>query len=745
MNNQLQIYRGDELALQNGLLTTGARDGGEDRIDLQGLLGTLRRRRLLFAAVFLAIVAMGVVLTLRQTPAYTAAATVVIETARERLTPGNDQVVQETGAGAAVVDTEVQVIQSNELANQVASSLKLDQALRFDPNQQPVSRRARLLSWFGGSGSTPVPQRAIDAQAQREYVINILKGGLTVTRTGTTYALTISYTANDPRFAALIANEYARQYTQAALLRKQRASTNAITFLTQRVGELRQQAQVDTRAVQQYRIRNNLLSANASQLTEQEVSTYNQQIATARASAAEEQARLATARRQLRGGSNGEDVGAALESGVISSLKTQRAGLTVQLAELTTRYGARHPDVIKAQNQLADVNRSIQAETTNVVSNLSAKQAIANQRLGSVAGSLGQARGTLQTSNQALVGFDDLTRKAQASQGMYEAYLDRLKQTAAQEGTERADARIVTWAQTPERPSSPNIPLNVFLSVMLGIGAGLASAFVTELAFRGMTTGEDVESRLGVPYLGAVPLAKSVFKSKLPPLDALLERPQSAFAESFRSLLASISHSLDAVTQVVTITSALPQEGKSTIAAGLARIAAIDGERVVLLDCDQRRRSVNKLVPTPRPVGLFEVLRGEATIDDALVLDEPSGAWLLPLNSRRVEPGEHFTGQAMRQLLDDLRERFTLIVIDSAPVLPIADSRVLATMADATVVVARWRKTSDHAVRSALRLLPRRRVNIAGVVLSQVDARRQAKFGYGDPSYYYNQYKEYYT
>lgn len=745
MNNQLQIYRGDEFALQNAALSAGVRDNGADRLDVHSLIGTLRRRSLLFAAVFLAIVCLGLILTLKQTPMYTAAATVVIETARERLAPGNDQILQESGSGSAVIDTEVQVIQSNELANQVATALSLDQAMRFDPTQAPLGRRARIMSWFRDTdGNAPVPQRAIDAQAQREYVINILKAGLAVTRSGVTYALTISFTANDPRFAALIANEYAKQYSQQALLRKQRASTNAVKFLTGRVARLRAEAQTDMRAVQEYRVRNNLLSSNASELTEQEVSTYNQSLANARAAAAEEQARLATARQQLRGGSNGEDVGAALESGVISSLKTQRATLMGQLAELTTRYGPEYPDVIKAKNQLADVNRSIRTETANVVSNLSAKQAIANQRLGSVAGSLGQARGTLAASNQALVGFDDLTRKAQASQGLYEAYLDRLKQASAQEGTEQAEARTITWAQTPGEPSSPNIPLNLFLSVMLGLGAGLAAAFITELAFRGLTTGDDVEARLGIRYLGAMPLVKSVFKSKLPPLDALLDRPQSAFAESYRSLLASLSQSVDPVVQVVTVTSALPQEGKSTIAGGLARIAALDGEKVVLLDCDQRRRSVNKLVPSPREAGLFEVLRGEATIDEALVLDEPSGAWLLPLNNKRIAPGEHFTGKQMRRLLDDLRERFTLIVIDSAPVLPIADTRLLAAMADAVVMVVRWRKTPDHAVRSALKLLSPSRINLAGAVLTQVDLRRQAKFGYGDSTYYYNQYKEYY-
>jgi succinoglycan biosynthesis transport protein ExoP len=280
---------------------------------------------------------------------------------------------------------------------------------------------------------------------------------------------------------------------------------------------------------------------------------------------------------------------------------------------------------------------------------------------------------------------------------------------------------------------------------VLGLGAGLGAAFIAELSFRGLTTGEDVETRLGVPSLGGVPMLKSVMKWRGDPINALVKRPHSVFAESFRSLQTSISYSTDAVVQVVVVTSALPREGKSTIAAGLALTAAMDGQRVLLIDCDLRRRSVNRMVPEPPKASLIDVLRGDAKVEDALVQDAASGAWILPLNSKRVDPGDYFVGEPFRELLNELRGQFTYIVLDTAPVLPIADTRVLATLGDAVIFVARWRKTADDAVRSALRLLPRGRVNLTGVVLSQIDVRLQARFGYGDPTYYYSQYKEYYS
>lgn len=745
MNTSVQLYREDDLARQNLMLAGRGASAGGERLDLNGLIGTIRRRRTLFLCLALGIFLIGLILTLRQEPIYTATTTVVIETAREQLTPVGEAVLQDPAAATSpVVDTEVQVLLSNELANKVADALKLDQLPRYDAQLQRPGLRQRIRAAITGGGA-PTPERAYDPQAQREYVINALRNGLKVTREGLTYALEISFASPDPVFAAAVANEYGRQYTQQSLLRERHANANATVFLTKRIAELRKQAQKDTLAVQQYRIANNLLSTNASQLTEQEVSTYNQEVAAARAAAAEDRARLATARRQLSTGSKGDDVGEALSSGVVSSLRTQRAGLAVQLAELNTRYGPRHPDVVKAKEQLADLDGSIQKEIDRVISNLQAKTSVSGQRLGSIQGSLAGARGTLASSNRALVGFDDLTRRAEASQGLYETYLARLKQALAQEGTEQADARIITWAQVPTGPSSPNIPLNMFLAAVLGLGAGLAAAFIAELAFRGLTTGEDVESRLGLPYLGGVPLVKSVMKWKGSEADALVAHPHSAFAESFRSLHASIGYAIDAVPQVIAVTSALPQEGKSTIAAGLARMTALDGGDVVLVDCDLRRRGVNRLIAEEKPAGLIEVLRGQATLDEALVRDAATGAWLLPIGSRRIEPGDHFGGEPMRALIAALRARFATVILDTAPVLPIADARTLSTMADAVLFVVRWRKTADHAVTSALRLLPRGRAHLAGVVLSQLDARKQARFGFGDPTFYYNQYKSYYA
>lgn len=747
MNNEIALYPDPETTRQNILLAGRSKAAApEDRVNLNALLNILRRRRWLFLGIAGSVFLFVALLTYLQTPLYTATAQIVIDTVKEQVTPIQEQVLQDAAGeiSSAAVDTEVQVILSRELANKVVDALALDKAAAFDPSLTVPSKISRLKLWLFGT-PLPVSRRTYDTAAQRNFVIDVLTKNLQVVRTGVTYSLLINYSSADPNFSAVVANEYAKQYSKEALERKRQANLNALTFLSRRIETLRKQAQIDTQAVQQYRIANNLLSSTAAQLTEQEVSTYNQQVAAARAGAAEDAARLSTAQQQLRSGSKGDDVGEALGSPVISSLKTQRAQLGSQLADLKTKYGPRHPDVQKTQNQLADLDKSIQEEVNRVISNLQARVQVSNQRLASVNGSLGNARGTLATSNQALVGFDDLMRKAATSQGLYETYLSRYKEAAAQEGTEKADARVISWAQIPVWPSSPLVTLNVFLGILLGTGAGLAAAFLAELLFSGLTTGDEIETRLQVPYLGAIPLIGSLVRKAPPPIDAVILPEHVAFAETFRSLKTAVAYASDLHAQVVVVTSALPKEGKSTIAACLARVSAMENERVLLIDCDPHRRTVNGLVATPRDHGLIEVLRDDVPVSEALVLDEASGAWLLPLNRTRLTTGTSLAGPAMERLLNSLRADFSYIVIDAAPVLPVADTRSLAAMADATIFIARWRKTSDHAVRSAIKLLPRNRVNLAGVVLSRVDMRKQVRFGHGDASFYYDQYKEYYS
>jgi capsular exopolysaccharide synthesis family protein len=312
---------------------------------------------------------------------------------------------------------------------------------------------------------------------------------------------------------------------------------------------------------------------------------------------------------------------------------------------------------------------------------------------------------------------------------------------------EESDARVVSRAKIPIAPSSPKIALNLALGLLLGIGGGLGAAALAEMLDSGLATAEEVESRLDTPHLGSIPLLSSVTKEKhISPIDFVVERPLSSFAEAFRSLRASIVQSrVGAPVKVIAVTSALPGEGKTTTSAALGRALALGGSRVVVVDCDLRRRSLNTLIGAEPTQGLLELLNGEVTLDRVLHRDAGSTAVFLPLSKNHFTPKDVFDAPAMDKLLDQLRAHFDYVILDTAPVLPVADTRVLAPKADVVVLLSRWRKTPEKAIAAALKLIAASGAHVAGVALTQVDVKAQARYGYGDTYYYYGEYKRYYS
>ena len=728
-----------------------------DRVEFRSILTIFQRRLWLLLVVAGVIFGIAVIVTLTQTPTYTATARVMLDVDRQEVAPTEGGQSQQTAAQAsseAAIDTQVQVIRSRALAIQVVRDLGLDRDPEFNPAlSEPASspnlvERAKLAVRQGLDRATPPdarpnPPGSADA-AMDDIVDNVLRG-LSTERAGMSYAIDLFYSGPDPEKAARIANSFANLYTRYTLTQKVDENQQAVGLLDSRIEDLRQQAEQDTAAVQQYRIANNLLSSSGASLTEQEISAYNQQVTSARAQAAEDIARLNTARGQVRSGSAGDDVGEALGSPVVQSLRSQRAAVSAKVADLQGRYLPRHPEILTAQRELADIDSQIQAEINRVLSNLEAKARVSNERLASLQGSLGGARGSLRANNQAMVQLDELTRKAETSQSLYESYLARLGQTSAAEGTLRADSRVISAARTPLSPSAPNIILNLALGALVGLGAGVVVAYLAELMSSSFTTGDEVESRLGRSYLGSIPMVSSVEGAGNTPVDSVVTHPRSAFAESFRSLRTSLQFAGETDAQVVVITSSLPQEGKTTTSINLARSAALQGKSVLVIDGDLRKRGLNRLVKGNKSLGgLLEVLGGEVALKDAVILDEATGAMLLPVGKTTHDTADLLTGSAMDNLLVELRQTYDLVVIDAPPVLAIAEARGLAAKADAVVFVVRWRKTAEQAVRTALRLLPPDQTRIAGILLTRVDMRKQARFGYGDASYYYKQYKNYY-
>ncbi len=692
----------------------------QDRIDLRLLMSIFQRRRELVLACLLGGALLALIYSFAQPQLYLASADVVMNKRQADLVPGTSAQQDLSPIRSEEIETELKVIRSRTMAEETVKSLGL----------------ANDKEFAASIDAEPVRQNTGDLLATK------LLSSLKAERIENAYAIRISYTDTDPERAAAIANGVADNYASRAVNVDRAASEKNLKLLSEKIEALRAQAQSDFGAVQAFRISNGLLSAEATSLAEQETAAYGQQLAAARSQAAEDQGKS--------GSAQGAGVQAvALASPVLNSLRSQRATLSVKVAELSGRYLDGHPELTLARTSLADIDSQIAVEESRVMSGVStglaASASASSVRANMLEANLNAARSRLAHNNAALVGLDDLNRKAQASQQLYESYLARYKEILAKSGSEQADARVMTLARAPERPFSPNALLNLALGLVVGFLAGAGAAIAAESAFSGLTTSQDVETRLGVRYLASIPLLSSVDLRGMEPENAIIDVPGSAFTESIRGLIASARQTGKGHSQVVAITSALPGEGKTSIAAALARVAALAGERVIVIDCDLVRHHLSDILgcEKARP-GLREMVRGETKLGDAMVQDAKSTAQILPVTTQ-FERSERLLDKGnFHRMIAIMREHFDLIIFDTAPLLAFAETREIVSLADTVVIATLWRKTPDTAVQSALKLLPMHAIGAVGVALNRIDMKKQVRFGEGDATYYYNDFKAYY-
>lgn len=696
-------------------------------VDLSGLTARYARHIPLILTITAIVVVADVAFTWRQTPQYTASATVFYaprksEVSRDTNTAGNDEVARDQA-----VDTQVEVLRSPVLVDSVITALKLDKDPEF---------------------ASPPGNKPVDPALARDALVDRVTSALKVRRVGQTLLISIGYTNPSPSKAARIANAFAENYIARQVDVKLGTSRDSNILLNAQIDDMRQKLEAAETAVQQYKAANNLLGSDAGGglLTQQEISALNQQLATARASEAETVARYRAAQRQLRSGSNGEDVGEALGSQTITELRRQRAEVSRRVADLQGRYGPMHPDLKNAQLQLTDIDRQIQAEINRIMSNLSAQTEVARGATASIEGSLASTRSTLISGNAASVKLAELQRNADAARTLYQTVLTRVKETAAQQAVTQADSRIDSPATPPARPSSPNKPLNLLLGLLAGLGLGVVAAFIAERWNTKLTSMDEIENKLGLPFLGAVPTVTSSIAKPTTrnPADAVLAHPLSSFAEAFRGLGTTLVYGNGGVpVRIVALTSAVPEEGKTTTSICLTRVLAMGGTKVVLVDCDLRRRSLNVMFSNEPEVGLIEILEGKATIEQAALLDEKSGAYVIPLTKNSHMAKSPFASAAMDQFLEDLKARFELVVLDTPPLLPVVDTRVLAQKVDALALLVRWRTTPLRAVRAAIHELEAVNAPITGVALTLVNVAAR-NYSYGYQAYYNKDFKKYY-
>jgi uncharacterized protein involved in exopolysaccharide biosynthesis/Mrp family chromosome partitioning ATPase len=706
--------------------------GGAPFLPDPGFLWLVFRRRMwLFFLVVVGVLVLVAAVTLMRPVLYSASASVLIEPRQPEVLT-SDPVAPKLEADTNVIDTEVEILSSRRLAGRVAEALKLEEWPEFasaGPRAAPTVGREE-------PGTHPLA----GAVLQR----------MDIRRSGLTYLIDITASAESPKLAAALANEYARQYLAQQQDSKSSTSRGAQDFLQTRLVELRRNAAEADAALQAYMIRNGLMSAEGATMAEQEVSVLNQEISSARAALAEKEGQLAAARTRVGGRSGGgADVPAALNSATIAQLRAREAELTGEVARLGERLGPQHPELRRAQGELVDIRGQIQQQIDRVLASLEADVQAARSRVASLESSQGRARGALVANSSAQTGYLQLERDAKAARQIYDTFLARAQDVEAQSGLIRPDASIETLAREPMMPSSPSFPLAAATGLVLALICGFVAIAAAEYLDARIRTRADVEQRLGFAYLGAVPELASTMKRRPArgerPEDYLLSHPQSKFTEAVRALKNAILLQPGGAPRSIAVTSALPQEGKSTTAICLARMLAHSGVRTVLVDCDSRRRAVSGALLPEGWDGFGEYLRRETPLARALAVDEASGLAVLGSRQADLDGRELFMTVPLAEMLAELALQFEVVVLDTAPLLGVAETRLITAGVESTLMLARWRDTSMKAAETAADLLLAADANVAGVALTRVDVRQYGSTGQEDIYSYQDKFAGYYV
>ncbi len=729
----------------------------DDSFALPDIIGFLHRRWKFILAITGLFVMAALVLSLVLTKQYTATTQILIDAKQQSLL-GRDSVVADGAlSDTAGIDSQISVIKSSELLRRVVEANKLeadpDFGLAAEPG--PLARfRAALVGFVKsllGVADPAVEEVRDDWAPEILRAVGRLKGATEARRQGRTYVVDVAVTLPNARKAAKIANAVADAYIVDKMQTRFDQARRAADWLADRIKVMADEVRSAEQAVANFRAKHNLLeTVKGGTVTEQQMADLNTQLISLRAEVAEKRAKYEQAKALVASKGNIEAIPDVLRSAVISNLRGQAGQVTTREADLLARYGRSHPQVVNVQAERRDIERQIRQEVERVIANLKNEYDVVQSREVSLANSLGAISGQTGTDNKVSVELRELERKATAARTLYESFLSRAKVAEEEATLTDRDARVISPATIPGAASFPRPSLFLALGLVLGIVVGTAGGIGLELLAPGFIGPKQVEEVLGLPVLSSIPVlgdeGRRVNGSVVPVPRYIMNNPLSHVSEAVRSLRTGVQMSnVDAPPKVIQVTSALPSEGKSTLAVSLALSAAASGQRVLLIDGDLRHPSTSQFFGLVNRPGLVECLVAEtSSYTDALYKDPESSLNVLPAGGKTHHPPDLLGSERMRRLVQMAANDFDYVVIDSPPLAPVVDAAVISQLVDRVIFTVAWKRTPREAVLQVLKNNSFRLHKIAGVALNMIDEKSMTSYGrygyYGSKYYghYYN-------
>lgn len=697
------------------------------------------RRWTILTIIFICTAVAGIVLS-QLTPLYSASASIAVGPHSRESAATVDPLATDPKQDAAV-ETQLRILQSSWVAERVIAALSLAHDPHFSGGSASLFDRLNPMAWFGAKPKIGAGGKT--AATVGPAMLNQFASRLTVEADGRSSVARVTFTSSDPVRAALVANTVVAVYLQtqsSAAKAAPDASDPQLLRLTEQVREAEA-------ALEERKAHPGITAIkDGNALAAEQVAELNEQIAAARKSLAEHEAKHRRATDLLTSGNDPAKITSITSAPLIVKLRDKQSDLTRREAELSSKYGERHPQMIALRDERSDLQAKIDEELKRIVKSLAGAVGAAKTRLASLESSLNEMQGEASPPPTESVEQPTL-QELESELAARRAALQQHQSVArsAPINTPGNDPRLIAKATAPAGPSFPDVPMVMGGTLFGSTIMAMLFALIMEGLGKGFRTGAEVESAAHTTNLSVVPSLKGVKHVA----DHIMQKPSSSFTEAVRTLYSGVqlSDAAHRPPKVLLMTSSIANEGKTTLAVSLGRLASRSGARVILIDADLRHPSVGAAFSPRRPeVGLVEVLTGKCKLRDVLHRDPISALEFIPTAAPAHSPMELLASPAMKNMLDILRQHYDLVIIDAAPVLPVSDTRLLSRIADKVVYVVGWDTTPRDAVLAGLRFLHDANADVAGTVLNQADMRRHAIYNYGSASYGYDtKYERYHA
>ena len=688
------------------------------------VVGILFRRKWLILGI-MALISLPAGLIILTLPSYfDAQSLLVVEFRKTEFSDLQASVSNVTG-DSLVIRTQTDILMSPEMAGRVVDKLDLVQT----PSVQrilsaPPTMAQRLTDFLEQVNGPQETRRPLSQAEKRQVAINWLRARTTIANDGRSYTISITARTDDGALSARIANAYAELYLDFMRDLKIRALTKANVVIDQQIAPLQQRVETAEQAIEAYREKNGLILSRTTDnqtgltagltIADQQISQINSQLITAENDLSEKQSHLRQAQAALSSGGGLDAVPEVVASPLIQRMREQQADLNGRLASLGQTQLSNNPAMKGLSASSADLSRRIAAEVSKIVSSLQGSVNAAQSHVVALQQTLAAIQTRIVGQSQAEVKLRQLLSEADAARVVYREYLARYEQTSSQAALQEPDANLVSKAEAPNRATGPMRAQLIALATIVSATLGSILALAVERLRGGLRTVEQLEAETGLASLGFVPVADERRRARL-------EQTTSVYTTAVNHVRTMLSFGDTRYrANVVLVTSASINEGKTFFAISLAASVGRDGGQALLIDADARHPQVLTSLGKVSSSAIVNTEGNGAFSRIAYCKQALPGVDVVTFNKSNLSQTMPIAPAELKILIEEARGRYDFIVLDTPPVLVMPEAPVMGSLVDGAIMVVRWRHTSAFAVRRALRTLAAYRVRLLGGVLTRV-------------------------